>query len=59
MEKIKFTDHNKDCPCYIEKTEQCLLQVTYNMSINDPRYGSCVEIVCPIFYWFKIKGEVK
>ena len=54
--EIKFTDYNKDCPCYIEETGQCLLQVTYNWNVNDPRYGSCAEGVCPVFYWLK-KGE--
>ena len=52
-QELNFTDYNENCPCFTEDG-QCLMQVTYNGHINDPRYGSCIETSCPVFYWANI-----
>ena len=51
-----FEEYNENCPCFVENG-QCALQVTYNRSVNDPRYGSCIEHLCPAFYWAQLKGR--
>ena len=51
--EIDFSEYMDDCPCN-NGEGQCYLQTTYNTSVNDPRYGSCTESLCPGFYWAKV-----
>lgn len=46
-----FALYRDECPCYQDETGQCYLQVTYNGHVNDPRYGSCCEHLCPAYFW--------
>lgn len=52
-QELAFTDYNKNCPCFTDEG-RCLMQVSYNGHVNDPKYGSCVESSCPVFYWAEL-----
>ena len=54
---IEFVDHMDECPCY--EDGQCLLQVTYNNHVSDPRYGPCDEHLCPVYFWIKIYSDLQ
>ncbi len=48
---LDFTEYNKECPCYIDDIGQCYMQAMDNGHVNDPRYRSCCEDACPVFFW--------
>ena len=55
--KIEFDDYMDECPCY--EDGQCSLQITYNNHVSDPRYSSCVEQLCPTYFWIKVYSDLQ